>query len=63
MTDYEKAMLHIELAFTRVRDALRRNGETCIEDAFHAMFQELDRLLAEENRQASLVSQDEKAQL
>jgi hypothetical protein len=53
MTDYEKAMLHVELAFRRVSDALRKDGETNIEDAFHAMAEELG-TLAEEARSEAL---------
>lgn len=54
MTDYEKAMLHIELAFRRVSDALRQGGETNIENALYAMAEEIGGL-AEEARRAPVM--------
>ena len=51
MTDYEKAMLHVELALRRTSDGLRKKGETGIEDAMWALAEEIA-TLAEETRGA-----------
>lgn len=51
MTDYEKTMLHVELALRRTSDALRAKGETNIENALWALAEEIANL-AEEARLA-----------
>lgn len=51
MTDYEKAMLHIELALRRTSDSLRQGGETNIENALWALAEQIA-TLAEETRAA-----------
>jgi hypothetical protein len=53
MSEYQKAMLHIELALRRVSDALRQGGETNTEDALHAVAEEIASLV-EEERQVSI---------
>jgi hypothetical protein len=53
--DYEKAMLHMELALRRTSDALRRKGEANIEDAMWLLAEEIS-TLAEEARQAAALS-------
>jgi hypothetical protein len=55
MTDYEKTMLHLELALRRACDALRKKGETNIEDALWSLAGEIA-TLAEETRLASPIS-------
>lgn len=52
MSDYEKAMLHVELALRRTSQSLRQGGETNIEDALWMLAGHLGEL-AEEARQAA----------
>jgi hypothetical protein len=52
MADYDKAMMHVELAAWRTAADLRRGGETCIEDALIAFAVHLTKL-AKEARKAS----------
>lgn len=55
MIEYDRAMVHVELAFRRVAAKLRNGGETSIEDALFLMAEELAEL-AEEARKTSLTS-------
>ena len=52
MADYDKAMMHVELAAWRAAADLRRGGETCIEDALLLFAKHLAGL-AKEARKAS----------
>lgn len=55
MIEYDRAMVHVELAFRRVAANLRSGGETNIEDAFFAVADELAEL-AEKARRNALTS-------
>lgn len=57
LTDYEKSMLHVELALRRTSDALRQGGETTIQDALWALAEQIA-TLAEETRMARGCPQD-----
>lgn len=59
MTDYEKAMMHVELAIRRASQSLRQGGETSIEDALWVIAGHLGEL-AEEDRRASAMSSHER---
>jgi hypothetical protein len=50
MSDYQRAMLHVELALRRVSDKLRAGGETNIEDALWAVAEEIGSLSEETHR-------------
>lgn len=51
MSDYDIAMMHVELAFRRTASDLRKKGDASIEDALFAVAEELA-TLAEEARQS-----------
>ncbi len=57
MTDYEKAMLHVELALRRACQSIREGGETSAEDALWIVAGHLGELAEEARRESALASQ------
>lgn len=50
MRDYDKAMMHVELALRRASQSLREGGETNVEDALWIVAGHLSELAEEERR-------------
>lgn len=53
MIDYDRAMLHVELALRRASAALRKRGETSIEDAMWMLANEIADLNEKSRRERS----------
>ena len=60
MRDYDKAMLHVELALRRACQSIREGGETCAEDALWIVAGHLSELAEEERRASSVVAPEPK---
>lgn len=56
MTDYEKAMMHIELALRRACASLRQGGETSAEDALWIVAEQIAELAEEARRKQAQTS-------
>lgn len=58
MRDYDKAMMHVELALRRACQSIRDGGETSAEDALWVVAGHLGELAEEERRLPPISSRD-----